>query len=207
MGTPSPHVRQLSAQKSMVSMRARKSAGYNLLELLVGLIVMLILLAMALPTVSRAWRSYQLTSAASQVLGMIKSTRSDAVRTNTKVRCLFPQTNGIWWVGEDVNGNGVLDPSEPQVPLTGGPTLLAAGVAPGPSSMGYSNVPVQVPVGSIGFDARGGVDYGGGAPAVYVLYIGMENDPASGFRAISIVPAGSTQIWTAASGGTWRSLT
>ena len=194
--------------------RSKIRAGYTLLELLVSLMVMLTILAIALPSVTRAWRSYQLTSAASQVVGMVKFTRSDAVRRNTKVQCLIQQINGTWWIGEDVNGNGALDPSEPKVPLTGALTLLAAGVAPDPSSMGYPGA--QVPVGSIGFDSRGGVDFGGGTPVVYVLYIGMNaadpvtgsavNDPASGFRAISIVPAGSTQVWAATSSSGWHTL-
>lgn len=204
MGTSLLSEQQLSAPTPMSCSRAKIRAGYTLLELLVSLMVMVTILAIALPSVTRAWRSYQLTSAASQVVGMVKSTRSDAVRRNTKVRCLIQQINGTWWIGEDVNGNGTIDPSEPQVPLTGTVTLLAAGVAPDPSSMGYAGA--QVPVGSIGFDARGGVDFGGGAPVVYVLYIGMNNDPASGFRAISIVPAGSTQVWAATSSSGWHTL-
>ena len=180
------------------------SPGYSLIELLVTFIVTMILAAMALPSITRAWRGYQLTSAASRVVGMIKSTRSDAVRQNTRLKCLVQQVNGIWWIGEDVNGSGALDAGEPQVPLTGGPVLLAAGVAPNPASMGYPGA--QVPAGSIGFDSRGGVDFGGGAPVVYVLYIGMNNDTQSGYRAISVTPSGSTQVWLASSSGAWNTL-
>lgn len=68
--------------------------------------------------------------------------------------------------------------------------------------MGYSTPPV-VPGGSISFDARGGVDFGGGAPVVYVLYIDLNGDAASGYRAITVVPAGSTQVWLAVPGGGW----
>lgn len=181
------------------------SAGYSLLELLVSCIVMMIMLAIALPSVMRAWRSYQLTSAASQVLGMIKATRSDAIRRNTKMQCLMQYTGGIWWVGEDQNGNGTLEPGEFQVALPGGPTLLAAGIAPNPSSTGYPSA--QVPSGLIRFDGRGGVDYGGaGTTPTYVLYIGMDGDPSSGFRAITVTPSGGTQMWTATSSSTWKSV-
>src|SRR2546425_1046087 len=131
--------------------RPANPAGFSLLEMLVTFAVMVVLISIAIPSVMRAWRAYQLNSAAARVAAMLKATRSDAVRLNTKIQCLIQQDNmGIWWIGEDVDGNGTLDPTEPRAPLTGGATFLAAGLAQDPGSMGYPTAP-QRAAGSIGF--------------------------------------------------------
>jgi hypothetical protein len=41
---------------------------------------------------------------------------------------------------------------------------------------------------------------------MYVFYVGNANDPDSGYRAVVLLPSGSTQIWTAPSGGPWRKV-
>jgi len=169
--------------------------------MLVTIAVMMVLMSIAIPSVTRAWRAYQLNSAATQVAAVIKATRSEAVRQNKQISCLIQQDgNGIWWIGED-NGNGTLDPTKPEAALTGSAAFLAAGVAPDPASMGYPAAP-QVPGGLISFDARGGVVFAGN-PTVFVLYIGLAGDNESGFRAVTVVPAGSTQAWLAPPGAGW----
>ena len=185
------------------ALKARRAnpAGFSLLEMLVTIAVMMVLMSIAIPSVMRAWRAYQLNSAATQVAAVIKATRSEAVRQNKQTSCLIQQDgNGIWWIGED-NGNGTLDPTKPEAALTGSAAFLAAGVAPDPASMGYPAAP-QVPGGLISFDARGGVVFGGN-PTVFVLYIGLAGDNESGFRAVTVVPAGSTQAWLAPPGAGW----
>jgi hypothetical protein len=39
-----------------------------------------------------------------------------------------------------------------------------------------------------------------------VFYIGSSTDPEFGFRAVILLPSGSTQIWTAPNGGTWQQI-
>ena len=63
--------------------------------------------------------------------------------------------------------------------------------------------------GSITFDARGAIRQGIGGPvanSVYVFYVGNANGPEAGYRAVVLLPSGSTQIWSAPSGGPWRQV-
>jgi hypothetical protein len=61
--------------------------------------------------------------------------------------------------------------------------------------------------GSVGFDARGAIRIGGTISAnVYVFYFGNASDPEFGYRAVLLLPAGSTQIWTAPQGGPWQQI-
>jgi len=54
--------------------------------------------------------------------------------------------------------------------------------------------------GAITFDTRGAVS----GLAAYVFYVGSDIDPEFGYRAVVLLPSGSTQIWTAPNGGAWQ---
>jgi hypothetical protein len=58
--------------------------------------------------------------------------------------------------------------------------------------------------GSVTFDARGAIRVGGAVSAsVFIFYLGSTTDPQFGYRAVVLLPTGSTQVWTAPAGGTW----
>jgi type II secretory pathway pseudopilin PulG len=173
-----------------------------MVELVVVICVILVVSAIALPSVMRAWKSYELTSAATQIANTLKWTRSDAIKHNKTTNCIVQFANGA--LGEDVNGNLNLDPGEAQVALSGGLVLLASGEVPDPGTMGYASAP-QVPTEPIGFDSRGAV-VGANGQAVSVLYVGLDGAPEYGFRAVTLLPSGNTQVWTATPGGNWFSV-
>src|SRR5437868_10136856 len=81
-----------------------------MLELVMSICVMLILTALAIPSLTRSLRSYQLNSAAASVSDMLKFTRFEAVRRNTQINFLMQANGPGWLVGTDSNNNGVLDP-------------------------------------------------------------------------------------------------
>src|SRR5207244_8375302 len=64
------------------------AAGFSMIELVVSLSVMLILTALAVPSLMRSLRTYQLNSAAARVSDMMKYTRFEAVRQNKKMSFL-----------------------------------------------------------------------------------------------------------------------
>lgn len=188
-----------------------------MVELAVSLVIVLILSAIAIPTLMNSLRAYQLNDAATRVSDLLKLTRFEAVRRNKPISFLLRQNAGAWIVGTDSNGNGVIDvnPAERQEVITGFATLLPAAGLPGPGpitaalGVGGLNTLSGNP-GSVTFDARGAVRVGGLiTTTVYIIYIGSTTDgvtpdPQYGFRAVVVLPAGGTQVWTAPPGGAWQ---
>jgi Tfp pilus assembly protein FimT len=193
--------------------RRTRCAGFSTVELVVSMAVILIASAIALPVITTVLRSYQLSDRASRLAGMIKLTRFDAIRRNTPVPLQFQQAGPTWTIWDDSNGNGQLDPTEPQMILSGDTGLL--GAAPNPAlinaSLGAGNslTPKSGANGSIFFDQRGAVTTVlGGAPTgnVYALYLGNATDPSYGYRAVIVLPSGTVQVWAASSAADWRRL-
>ena len=188
-----------------------------MVELVVSICVMLVLTELAIPSLMRSMRTYQLNSAAANVSDMLKFTRFEAVRRNTQINLQLTQsgTNWIVWADSYNNGNsGPVDPRDKQQSIAGYATLLPSGVAPTPSAItaalgGVALTTLSGANGTVTFDARGAVRQGiNGALATtpYVFYVGNANDTDSGYRAVVLLPGGSTQIWTAPTGGPWRQV-
>lgn len=184
-----------------------------MVELGVSLAVLMVLSAIAIPTLMRSFRSYQLNDAAARVSDMIKFTRFEAVRRNTQLNFLMQASGSGWIVGTDSDNSGTIDATEKQQLITGFATLLASG-APAPTAIsaalsGASLVTMSGSAGSITFDSRGAIRNGINgtiSTSVYIFYVGSASDPEFGFRAVILLPSGSTQIWTAPNGGTWQQI-
>lgn len=205
--------------KSAPNSRTRRSriAGFSMVELAVSMTVLMILTAIAIPSLMRSFRTYQLNDAASRLSDILKFTRFEAVRRNTSVTLQIKQNGNDWNVWTDLNNNVTVDPTERQILITGFVTLLPAGGSPGPPSSASitavlclvaSPCPVTTLTTLSGannfviFDARGAVS----PLAADVLYVGSATNPEFGYRAVILLPSGATQIWTAPAGGPWQRL-
>jgi len=196
----------------------RLARGFSLVELLVSVFILVVLAAIAVPTLLRAYHSYQLGDAASRLSGMMKSTRFTAIRKNTYIGCPIQQ-NGTSWTGGpdvDVGGNPIL--GGPQILIGGTVQLLDAGSVPPPAAivtavgLGSPSFNTLSPGNaSVWYDQRGARVFVGppnfGAPAtVDVLYLGNPTIPDLEFRAIVLLPAGTVQVWSATPGGPWQRI-
>src|SRR5467141_1406752 len=112
-----------------------RSRGFSMVELAVSLTVMLILTAIAIPSLLRSFRTYQLNDAAARLSDQLKFTRFEAVRRNTPVSFLMRLSGSDWTVGTDSNKNGTLDSTEKQVMIAGFVTLLPSGAPPSSTSI------------------------------------------------------------------------
>jgi Tfp pilus assembly protein FimT len=198
--------------------RTRRSriGGFSMVELAVSLAVLMILTAVAIPSLMRSFRTYQLNDAASRLADMLKFTRFEAVRRNTQINFLMlqPPTDISWFVGTDSNNSGTFEPLEKQQTIGGFATLLASGVAPNPAAIsaaigGAALTTLSASGTTVTFDARGAIRTGIGGTIsynAYIFYIGNAANPEFGFRAVILLPSGSTQIWTAPSGGPWQKI-
>jgi len=200
--------------KSAPSSRTRRSrnAGFSMVELAVSMTVLMILTAIAIPSLMRSFRTYQLNDAASRLSGILKFTRFEAVRRNKQINFLMQTSGTGWLVGTDSNASGTIDATDKQQLIASFATLLPSGVAPSPTAIttalgGASLITKSGSAGSITFDARGAIRVGGTVSAsIFVFYVGSASNPEFGFRAVILLPSGSTQIWTAPNGGTWQQI-
>lgn len=195
-----------------VSCMPKRNTGFSLTELAVALAVAMILMAVSLPAFLRAYRSYQLTAAATQMADILRLTRYEAIRLNTPVNCVVQTTAGepsarLAW--SDSNGNGTQDPTEKMILLGAAGSLVDAGSVPGAAALitaakitsGTVFPPASGSV--VAFDARGAVIP---PTSVTVFYLSSSLAPDAGYRAVLLMPAGSIQIWTADTTGQWRPL-
>jgi type IV fimbrial biogenesis protein FimT len=197
----------MKRRANFVPVRRSRGSGFSLVELVLSLAVLLILTTVAVPVVIRSLQAYQLNSTASQLAGMLKFTKFEAIRQNTRVSCQIVQQGTTWQIWADSNGNGVPDAAEPQMFVSGSFTLLPASSVPDPSAivstlgLGASSA-WTVLSGSnatVTYDQRGVLN----AAAIYVLYIGNTNPSNPGYRAVITVPSGAVQVWSASSAGNW----
>ena len=183
-----------------------------MVELAVSMTVLLILTAIAIPSLMRSIRTYQLNSAAARVSDMLKFTRFEAVRRNKQINFLAQASADGWIVGTDSDNNGTVDATEKQQLIAGYAALLPSGVAPSPTAIstalgGTSLTTKSGSNSSVTFDARGAIRVGGAVTtSVFIFYVGNATDPQFGYRAVVLLPTGSTQVWTAPAGGTWQQI-
>jgi prepilin-type N-terminal cleavage/methylation domain-containing protein len=191
------------------------SRGFSLVEVVIALAVILLLSAMALPAFVNAYRTYQLTDAATQFAGLLKFTRFEAIRLNTNVNCQIQQTASVppvtntWADSIPTPPDGIEDPGEKQLLFSGTVNLVPAAAVPNaaglPAAVGVPAL-ATVPLanGFVTFDRRGAVNPA--APQVYAFYLSNLNDTSIGARAVILLPSGSIQIWKADSAGNWIPL-
>jgi type II secretory pathway pseudopilin PulG len=202
----------LGRSAKLSGIHASRMAGFSMVELAVSLCVVLIMSAIAIPTLLQSLRSYQLNDSAARLSDILKFTRFEAVRRNTQISFRFQQFGNDWNVWADTIVNAAPDPTEKQFLITGWIALLPAGGPPAPTAItaalgGAPPVTVSGSPGSFAFDARGAVrtGIGGGlAPSVYVFYLGGPTNPEFGYRAVVLLPSGSTQVWSAPAAGPWH---
>jgi len=180
-----------------------RTGGFSMVELAVVLAVIMIITAVSLPYFFQAFGTYQLNDAATQVAGILKFTRYEAIRRNAPVSLQIRQVStpramtNIW---TDSNGDATEQNTEKQVVLDDNIVLDAANVPPNTAALAtavgvsaLTAVSFSSSAGAITFDQRGAVT----PAAVNVLYVGNVARQTYGYRAVVMFPSGSVQIWTA----------
>jgi type II secretory pathway pseudopilin PulG len=199
-----------------IRLEGRKaSAGFSMVEMAVSIGVLLVLAAISVPALTRAFAIYQLNDTAARLAGTLKFARFEAIRLNRPVDCQIQQVGNGWLVYADTNRNQTPDQGETQDAIVGQAGLIGAGGVPDPSpiaaKLGGSGNPLTAISGAntfVTFDPRGAVidPSGNTVTVVYVLYLGDTANPDLGYRAVVLLPSGMVHVWTAPSGGTWSQV-
>lgn len=177
-----------------------------MVELVVSISVLLVLTSLAIPSLMRSLRTYQLNSAAANVSDLMKFTRFEAVRQNRKISFLLKASSPGWiaWAGPPTDTAPLT--TEKQLPIGGYASLAASGAPAGLNIAGSGPLNVvstsSCTPACFAFDARGAVS----PLQAYVLYIGSVSDPDPSYRAVVLLPSGSTQMWSAPSAGPWHQV-
>jgi len=188
--------------------RKNQQRGYTIVELLISLGVISIMSALAAPSLVRTYRSYQMDDMASQVASQIKFVRYEAIRRNNPIQCLNnPQgAQGLLTIfGVDPKApNNNVQANERQMVFAANAIATLAAASAVPNSAALTTVvnagtltTVPPTSGTITFDGRGAKT----APAgISVYWVGNTN---YGWRAVTVMPSGSVQVWSSAT-GTWK---
>ena len=183
----------------------RQMRGYSVVELLVSMAIISTLSAIAVPSLMRTYRSYQMDDAASQVASQLKFTRYEAIRRNGPIpmACVNKTQNGYLTMFTDYDNSGTVQATEKQIVFSGSATLVDAASVPSSGALAAvvsaGTLTTMNPTnGTIAFDARGAKSTGGGT----VYWVGNAN---YGWRAVTVMPSGSVQVWSYAT-GTWTQV-
>lgn len=181
----------------------RQMRGYSVVELLVSMAIISTLSAIAVPSLVRTYRAYQMDDAASQVASQLKFTRYEAIRRNNVMTCVDKTQNGYLTMFTDYNGDGTAQASEKQIVFSGRATLVDAASVPSSAALtavvSAGTLTTMSPTnGTITFDGRGAKSTAG----VTVYWVGNAN---YGWRAVTVMPSGSVQVWSYAT-GTWAQV-
>src|SRR2546430_17174800 len=140
--------------------RRNRISGFSMVELAVSLTILMILSAIAIPSLMHSLRTYQLNDAAGRLSDMLKFTRFEAVRRNKPVPFQLQQFGNDWVAWADPDNDGNLDSTEKQVTIKGFATLLPGGGGPPVPTTAITNplgplLPTPPSPGPLQFDARG----------------------------------------------------
>ena len=192
-------------------MKARRVSGFSLTELVVAMAVAMILTAVSLPYFLRAYRSYQLSNAATQMADILRLTRYEAIRQNRPVVCVIQPDSSDPTMTDafmtDTSGKQLTGVNARTILLGPAGNLVSAssvpGALPAAAQLGGTTPTTVSPSGAtVRFDARGALSTGN----VMAFYLKSSVAPEAGFRAVLLMPAGSIQIWTGDSTGHWQQL-
>jgi prepilin-type N-terminal cleavage/methylation domain-containing protein len=188
--------------------RSRRT-GFSLFELLTSVSIILILGAIAIPTLTTTITTYRLGSTTEQLANLMELARFSAINHNTTVNVLttFQGNNTVFFVDLSADKNGTLQPGDPQVVLPSD-MLIANGQSGVPAASTTGLPSTQDFTSQIMFDYRGTVTTSGGGLASSACYlaIGMVSQPQYGFRAVTVSPMGQTKTWSAGANGQWKAM-
>lgn len=125
----------------MSSSLKQRSSGFSLIELMIGIVVLAIALAVGMPSYSQWIQNSQIRNAAESIQNGMQRARAEAVTRNTNVA--FTLGGGVLWTITQVSDGSVIESRpggdiSPRVTFTVSPIPLAP--ATPPTTITFSNL-------------------------------------------------------------------
>jgi type IV fimbrial biogenesis protein FimT len=206
-----------------MAVKAKRSNGFSILELVVAMAIVLIIAAIAVPKVINSIYSMRLRSSAYELSGLMQAARMQAVRDNTYYYVCYGTSSNItraWITSDGTCASSSLTATVKQVQFGGNVTIATSG-APSTSNLTgqLSFTPTTGAVASANpaFGPRGVPCYvvssrcdnivtvsGSTQTVSFILYeTDTRSSGSNGWAAVTVSPSGRTQVWMY-SGSTWR---
>lgn len=203
-----------------------KHSGFSMIELLVVIAIIMVVAAMATPSIMNTMNGIRLRSAASEVAGIMQECRQRAVRNNRYYTVKPAVVTGARAAYVDLNYNDTFDGGapapEPIIQLPQSVAVVNAG-APNTANLIGQCCTTFVPQNAgilPSFNSRGlpcvgaanpppanslcNIRDAGGNTVGFVYYMNQNRAfGALGWAAVSVTPAGRIRVWTYA-GTTWQ---
>lgn len=202
---------------------ARRARGFSLIELLVVVSIILIVAAIAMPSILTAMDDVRLHSSMRDVIGLMQQSRETGVKNN-KFYTILTTGNGNRTVYVDLSGDGAWQPNsqncpgancvlpEPAIQLPGNVTWTAAGAPNFQLNLAGNNFAPQAPTVMPSFNARGlpcivagntcnshsgaMVQGTSGANIAFLYYFSQQRTfGPQGWAAVTVSSAGRMKAW------------
>lgn len=112
----------------MSAIAKSKSVGFSLIELIIGVVIVGILAALAMPSLQQMLRNSEVRNAAESITNGLQRARAEAVSRNTNVQFVLG-VDGTWAVDYVVKPNPAAPPIDSQSGEEGSPNVTLVAVA------------------------------------------------------------------------------
>lgn len=199
-----------------------------MVELTIVTAIILTVSATALPSIVQSMYNVKLRSSASSLAGLMQSARMQAIRDNRYYFVCYAAVNGTMraWVSRDnacTASTELASGKTPQQIQLGGNVQIVTSGMPGGLNTGFPLPSGTLATAKPAFNARGlpcyrgttgrcdtigssssGIGFGVGQVVSYTVYM-TDTRPMgqNGWAAVSVSPAGRTQVWVYGGGTSW----
>lgn len=180
----------------------RREYGFSLIELMVVMMIIMVVSAIAVPTIMNTVADVRLRSSAGTLQGQIQQLRMRAVRDNKPYSARMTTQAGTILIYIDTDGDGAYDANEPQVGLSRDVTVASSGNPSMPSgtlnTSGWVNGTTST---AMWMNARGlpcdtSVNAACNTNKGYIFYLSQQRTTSTtAWAAVSVTPAGRIKTW------------
>jgi prepilin-type N-terminal cleavage/methylation domain-containing protein len=205
--------------------RQSRARGFSLVELMIVVAIILVVSAMALPSMARSITTIRLRGAANTISGMIQKTRIEAVRTNRimvlRQSTLSDGVTPVFWVDGAIPQNSTtssqnnrLDNFEPQAMISKEVQMQTSGYPSFDSNalLGYTSSPSSAPF-NLAFNQRGlpctpnsssgtitscpltGISSTSTSTSSYQYFFKLTSPFGDQWATVTVTPAGRVRTW------------